>query len=130
MKRRMLIVEDDDELLSLLTIGLASPGWTIETATDAMAGFEKARDIKPFVIVTDYQMPHFGKGSDMLRALRREPVLAKTPVIFLTSMDLPRVQSQIAADDERVRLMSKPPSFKLLRDCIQELTGVNGAIAP
>ncbi len=128
MKRRLLIVEDDPVLLPLLALGLAAPAWTVETAADALAGFEKARDLRPFVIVTDYHMPTYGKGSDLLRAIRREPVLAKTPVIFLTSAELQKIQVQLPATETQVRLMNKPPNFKLLRQTIQELTGVDGSV--
>lgn len=128
MKRRLLVVEDDLELLSLLEMGLAAPGWTVETATDAMSGFEKARDLRPFLIITDYRMPNFGKGSDMLRALRMEPVLAKTPVIFLTSVDLQRVQATVPEGETRVRLLNKPPNFQVLKATIRDLTGVDGSV--
>lgn len=112
-------------MVELVTLGLKSEHWTIDSASDAMTGFEKARDIRPFLIVSDFQMPDFGKGSDLVRAVRKEPALAKTPIIILTSMDLGRVKSSLPKDVERVRMLNKPPDFDIMYSFIAELTGLD-----
>jgi two-component system cell cycle response regulator DivK len=123
MKRRILIVDDDPIMVAFLREGLGSDDWDLDSAYDAMTGFEKARDLRPTVVITDFQMPDFGKGSDLIRALRREPVLAQTPVIIVTSMSLGHVKAQLPKDETRVRFLEKPPDFAVLRRYIKELTG-------
>jgi two-component system cell cycle response regulator DivK len=125
MNRRILIVDDDPVMIAFLRHGLAADGWDLESAMDAMTGFEKARDKRPTLVITDFQMPDFGKGSDLIRALRREPVLAETPVIVVTSMPLAHVRAQLPKDETRVRFMEKPPDYAILRAFIKELTGAD-----
>ena len=126
-KRRLLIADDDPSTLAALEISMTSDAWEIETAADALQALIKARDIKPFCILTDVQMPAYGKGTDMLRALRMEKAIADTPVILLTGMELDRVKKLVASDDPRVRIMSKPPNFPQLFAVIKELTGVEAS---
>jgi two-component system cell cycle response regulator DivK len=123
MKRRILIVDDDPVMVEYLRLALASNDWELQSAHDAMTGFEKARDSRPTVVITDFQMPDFGKGSDLIRALRREPVLAHTPVIIVTSMGLAHVKAQVPKEETRVRYIEKPQDFAVLRGLIEELTG-------
>jgi CheY-like chemotaxis protein len=128
-KRRLLLADDDPNILLLLEGALASPAWEIVTASDALEALMKARDLRPFMIITDVQMPAFGKGTDMLRALRLEKATSVTPVIVLTGMDLDRVRALLPPNDPHVRLFAKPPDFNRLLPTIQEMTGVDGRAA-
>ena len=125
MKRRLLIVDDDTNTLDILSANLASPDWEIETALDAMSAFLKARETRPFLIITDIRMPTFGKGTDMVRALRKEKVLAKTPVIVLTGIDPEQARSLMPREDPNVRLLLKPPDFDALTALIREMGGLD-----
>ena len=124
-KRILLLVDDDSSILSMLEGALESPAWQIETASDALAALMKARDLRPFLIVTDVQMPMYGKGTDMLRALRLEKATATTPVIVLTGMDLKKVAPMLPENDTRIKLFNKPPDFDLLIAAIHEMSGVD-----
>ncbi len=125
--RRLLIVDDDPLIVRYLSEALASPAWEVVAASDAMNAFMLARDLRPFMILTDVQMPSYGSGPDMVKALRREKVLANTPVLVITGMQPERAQKLLAPDDARVRLMSKPPDIDAIFRVIKELTGVDGA---
>ncbi|MDX6769315.1 MAG: response regulator [Elusimicrobiota bacterium] len=125
MTRRLLMVDDDPSILMALEAGLGGGPWTIETASDAMSAFIKARDLRPFLIITDVQMPSFGKGTDMVRALRKEKATATTPVIVMTGMDLARARALLPADDPHTRLIGKPPDFPKIEALIRELAGVD-----
>ncbi|OGR94077.1 MAG: hypothetical protein A2V88_14485, partial [Elusimicrobia bacterium RBG_16_66_12] len=105
---------------------LASPAWEISTASDALQALMKARELRPFCIVSDVQMPAFGKGTDMIRALRQEKAISATPVIVLTGMEFERAKRLLPPNDSKVRLLNKPPDFGLILTFIQELTGVDG----
>lgn len=125
-KRRLLLVDDDPMILSLVGEALASPAWEISTASDALQALMKARELRPFCIVSDVQMPLYGKGTDMLRALRQEKAIADTPVIVLTGMDIERARRLLPPSDTKVRLLNKPPNFNQILAFIKELTGVDG----
>ena len=123
-KRRLLIADDEPMILDIMKDSLAGSAWEIETAANALDALMKARDLRPFFIITDIQMPAYGKGSDMIRALRLEKAIAATPIIALTGMDPERARKLLPADDTRVRLLSKPPDFPRILAIIKEMTGV------
>lgn len=119
------MVDDDPMILEALQAGLGEGPWTVETASDAMSAFVKARDLRPFLIITDVQMPAFGKGTDMVRALRKDKATAATPVIVMTGMDLARARALLPPDDPHTRLIGKPPNFETIEVLIKEMTGVD-----
>ncbi|MBI4061067.1 MAG: response regulator [Elusimicrobia bacterium] len=129
-KRRLLLVDDEPMILGVLEGLLAGPAWEIETASNALDALAKARDLRPFFIITDIQMPSYGKGTDMIRALRMEKAIAATPIIVLTGMDPERAQKLMPPDDARARLLTKPPDFARILAIIKEMTGVEKDSAP
>ena len=130
MTKRILVVDDDDDIRQLLQTMLKSPAWEVATANDAIEALIKARDIRPFLIITDVQMPQFGLGTDMVHAIRMDKALKDTPVLVLTSMELSRVKGQLPQNDPKVRMMNKPPEQDDIFAKIKELTGVDGKAAP
>ena len=128
--KRLLVVDDDDEIRDLVQRILTSPHWQVATANDAIEALIKARDIRPFLIVTDVQMPQFGLGTDMVHAIRMDKALKDTPVIVLTSMELGRVKTQLPQGDPKVRMLNKPPAPESLFAMIKELTGIDGKSPP
>ena len=128
--RKLLVVDDDPMILAAMQAGLGDGPWSIETATDAMSAFIKARDLRPFLIISDVQMPSFGKGTDMVRALRKEKATATTPVIVMTGMDLVRAKALLLPDDPYTRLIGKPPNFEKIEALIRELAGVDPKANP
>lgn len=125
MTRRLLIVDDDPMILAAMEAGLGGGPWTIETACDAMSAFIKARDLHPFLIITDVQMPTFGTGTDMVRALRKERASAATPVIVMTGIDLARAKAMLPGEDPYTRFIGKPPDFPKIEALIREMSGVD-----
>jgi two-component system response regulator PrrA len=123
--RRLLVVDDDPMILAAMEAGLGHGPWAFDTASDAMSAFVKARDTRPFLIITDVQMPTFGKGTDMVRALRKEKATSQTPVIVMTGMDLARARALLPQDDPLTRLIGKPPDFVKIEALIRELAGVD-----
>ena len=124
-KRRLLIADDEPMILGIMESALAGPAWEITTAQNALDALMKARDLRPFLIITDVQMPSFGKGTDMVRALRKEKATATTPVIVMTGMDLQRAQALLPQNDPYTRLIGKPPDFDKIEALIRELAGVD-----
>lgn len=123
-KRRLLVVDDEPMVLDIMSSALASPAWEIETASNALDALMKARDSRPFFIITDIQMPAYGKGTDMIRALRLERAIADTPILVLTGIDQERAKKLLPPGDALVRLHGKPPDFPRILSAIKEMTGV------
>jgi len=79
----ILLVDDDPALVTLYGRTFAHVGHTVHTASDGEEGFEKARALRPDVIVSDIAMPK-KNGWDLLAAVRNDPRLAETPFLLLS----------------------------------------------
>src|SRR5436190_22691592 len=86
MAARILVVDDDESLRELLRMHLASAGYEVSTAADAIAaGYIVLRN-PPDLILSDVNMPHMD-GFEFVAALKADKSLPEIPVIFLTSME-------------------------------------------
>lgn len=118
----VLVVDDDPNVLSLVSTRLDIAGYRVTTATDAWQEVIQAHGLKVGLVITDIQMPGSGTGVDAYKRLRQ--VSPNLPVIFMTGMPPAEAQALIPADP-LVRLLSKPLDFSLMRQAIKELTGVD-----
>ena len=82
MKSRVLLIEDEPGLIITLTDRLTSEGYTVETALDGEAGYERARTEGFDLIILDVMLPR-KNGFDVCRDLRQHNV--QTPIIMLTA---------------------------------------------
>lgn len=80
----VLVVEDDDELRSVLGRGLREEGFGVETVATGAAALERVAEVDPDVLVVDIGLPD-ADGRDVCQALRARGV--QTPVLFLTARD-------------------------------------------
>lgn len=78
---RVLLVDDDAELLSLLEEYLRGEGFQVGRATDGEMGLKLAREWAPDLIVLDVMLPRLG-GFDVLRRVREQSAV---PVLMLTA---------------------------------------------
>lgn len=67
---RILVVDDDECVRSVLADILASEGYDVETASDGIQAVSRAQAVRPDVVITDIFMPHMD-GLETIRALRR-----------------------------------------------------------
>lgn len=91
---KVLIIDDDQQLLMLLARMLGSRGFEIVTASDAIAAVSTAVAERPGLILLDMGLPA-GNGVIVLQRLRALPTTAYTPVVLLTGglVDFDREQS-------------------------------------
>jgi two-component system response regulator MprA len=80
----VLVVEDDEELRSLLGRGLREEGFEVEAVATGAAALARVTDGGPDVLVVDIGLPD-ADGRDVCQALRARGV--QTPVLFLTARD-------------------------------------------
>jgi DNA-binding response OmpR family regulator len=79
---RILVIEDDPNILKLLPSDLELEGYTVITAKDGMEGLDRARTVKPDLIILDIMLPKMN-GYDICRTLRKDG--SDTPIIMLTA---------------------------------------------
>ena len=82
--RRILVVDDEDNLRTMLVAALRHSGYEVDEAGDGAAGLKAARELRPDLILLDVMMPRLD-GFAMCRRLREAG--DRTPVIFLTARD-------------------------------------------
>jgi DNA-binding response OmpR family regulator len=83
--KAILIVEDEIDVIDLLTLSLRKAGgFTIFTATDGVAGLEKARSEKPAFLILDLMLPKVS-GLEICRILKSDPGTRHIPIMMLTA---------------------------------------------
>lgn len=80
---RILVIDDERDLLWALQRHLGEEGYEVHTAEDGIQGLQLARAHHPHLIILDVAMPRMD-GIQVCHELRRDPTLAATPVLFLT----------------------------------------------
>ncbi|PZM64485.1 response regulator transcription factor [Paenibacillus dendritiformis] len=106
---KILLVDDEPNILQFLELGLANEGFEIQTATDGMAAVAMASEFQPHVVILDVMMPGMD-GFEVCRMIKKSENAA---VIMLTAKDEvdDRVKGlTLGADD----YMMKPFSFEEL----------------
>src|SRR5215475_8550832 len=85
MRKKILVVEDDSELVELLSYQLKTAGFAIGTAVDGIEALKKARTVTPDLILLDLMLPELD-GFAVCEILRRDAATASIPIIILTAM--------------------------------------------
>ena len=83
MPKKILIIENDEEMRELMRATLADNGYQVTTATDGVHGYDTALFLKPDLIVTNIQMPG-ADGIHVVRRVRDTTSLEKTPILVIT----------------------------------------------
>jgi len=85
MSRRILIVEDDDDLVNLATHWLERAGYAVEHAGDGQAALALLKNQPlPAVVLLDVMLPKID-GFEILRLIRSNPHTKALPVVMVTS---------------------------------------------
>ena len=85
-KARILVVDDEPNIVELLSASLRFAGFEVRTAADGQEALEVVRAFSPDLLVLDVMMPVMD-GLEVLRSLRAGG--SRTPVVFLTARDAP-----------------------------------------
>src|SRR5205814_4201334 len=82
--KTILIVEDERDVVDLLTLSLRKAGFTISTATDGAAGLQKARSEKPAFVILDLMLPKM-PGLKICKIRKADPATRQIPIMMLTA---------------------------------------------
>ena len=115
---RLLIVEDEPDLLASMAQALREEGYAVDTAADGEDGLFKAESVDYDAIILDIMLPEMD-GWTVLKKLRASK---KTPVLMLTARDQSRDRVKgldTGADDYVVKPFDLPELFARLRALIR-----------
>ncbi|MGN6553160.1 MAG: response regulator [Verrucomicrobiota bacterium] len=123
MRKKILLVNDNTELLELLRFNLKSAGFRIGTAVNGVEALKKARTLSPDLILLDLMMPELD-GFAVCEILRRDKLTASIPVVMLTALssELGRLNGIECGATE---YMTKPFSPRSVVARVKELLSVS-----
>ena len=84
MSAKILIIEDETDLVKALAMRLKAEGYQVAFVTDGNSALERARAEKPDLILLDICLPG-PNGFEVFQQLREDPAMEHIPVIFLTA---------------------------------------------
>lgn len=88
MKPRVLIVDDEPDVLELVDFKLSSQGYDVVKAASGLEALHKARSESPNVIVLDLMLPDLD-GFSVCEILRAQPSTRDVPVVVFSALDRP-----------------------------------------
>lgn len=83
-KEKILVIEDEEDILALIHFNLVKEGFRVECATTGEEGYKKAKDMVPDLILLDLMLPGM-EGLDVCKHLRQAPETKDSPIIMLTA---------------------------------------------
>jgi two-component system, cell cycle response regulator DivK len=122
MTKRILVVEDQEDLRGVLRDLLTGSGYAVAEAADGQAGVEMTRSERPDLVLMDIQLPVMD-GYEATRQIKTDPNLKATPVIAVSSYAM-------KGDEEKARAagcdhyVTKPYSpvqlLRIIRDLLDQ----------
>src|SRR5947199_357360 len=80
----VVVIEDDDDIRSLVAFRLERVGAAVHQASDGESGLAAVAELRPDVVLLDWMMPGMD-GLEVCRRLRADPATASLPVVLLTA---------------------------------------------
>ncbi|TYB89713.1 response regulator transcription factor [Oceaniovalibus sp. ACAM 378] len=123
MVRRILLIEDEPNIIEAVRYILTREGWAVDTHSDGATALSQVARRRPDVIILDAMLPN-RSGFDILRDLRADAATAEIPVLMLTARGQQKdrdLAERLGAD----RFMTKPFSNAEVLACVQALAGAD-----
>ena len=108
-RARVLVVDDEADLVRILQFGLQSVGYHVETASDGQEALKKAREMRPDIILLDLMLPKLD-GYKVCRLLKFDERYKSIPIIILSARTQEGDQT-LAMEMGANRFITKPYEF-------------------
>jgi len=119
MGKRVLLIEDEPNIIEAISFILSRDGWTVHTHEDGTSAMDKVLALPPDMIILDVMLPG-RSGFDILRDLRDNDVTRQTPVMMLTARGQDK-DRELAMRLGASLFMTKPFSNSEVRDHVRNL---------
>lgn len=121
MPGRVLLIEDEPNIIEAIRFILSRDGWRVDTHSDGETALDAVRHRRPDLVILDVMLPK-RSGYDILNDLRADDELGRVPVLMLTA----RGQKKDRDLAERLgvsKFMTKPFSNMEILAAVRELAG-------
>lgn len=128
--KKILVIDDDKTMVTLMTALLRKGGYQVVSAFDANSGFMVAQRERPDLILLDLQMPA-GGGETTWKRLQMSSNTSGIPVVYVTATSTPGFAAEIEAQGAAgfIRKPFEPESFlERVEDFFKRATGQMDAI--
>jgi len=102
----ILIADDEAHILHIVSLKLRNAGYEVSTAEDGEQALAMVRELRPDLLITDFQMPYLS-GLELCVELRRDPETADLPAMLLTARGSALSGPELARTNIR-DVMNKP----------------------
>ncbi len=119
MGRRVVLVEDEPNIIEAISFILSREGWDVRTHSNGDTALEALRRNEPDLVILDVMLPG-RSGFDILKDIRADSALGKTPVLMLTARGQTK-DRELAEDLGVSRFMTKPFSNSEMLSAVEEL---------
>lgn len=119
MAYRILLIDDEADILEFVKYNLEKDSYEVFTASNGAEGLEVALKVKPHLILLDMMMPVLD-GIETCKAIRQSPTLKNVMVVFLSAVGTEETMVQgygVGADD----YINKPIKMNVLRGRVQAI---------
>ena len=82
--KRILIIEDDKDIVELVRYNLEKEGFRVSSADNGAAGLSQLRESPPDLVILDLMLPRL-PGLEICKEVRRDPKLPRLPILMLTA---------------------------------------------
>jgi signal transduction histidine kinase/CheY-like chemotaxis protein len=120
-KGHILVVDDDEDVRSLLEQELVAAGYRVRTAAGGAKALELLRRERPSALLLDLMMPP-PDGFEVLYRLRQDPELRELPVIIVTAKELTPSDETILARSALRVIRKGPDSAQLIEEVLRAIT--------
>jgi DNA-binding response OmpR family regulator len=127
--KRVLIIEDDKDIVELVRYNLANEGFQVNAAFDGSSGLNSLKKSPPDLLLLDLMLPKLS-GLDICREVRRDDSLNRLPILMLTARgeEADRVVGlEMGADDYVTKPFS--PRELLARESAASTRGATRGLA-
>ncbi|MCF2904280.1 response regulator [Octadecabacter sp. CECT 8868] len=121
MGQRVLLIEDEPNIIEAVSYILSRDGWTVHTHSDGETAIEKVMQGVPDLIILDVMLPG-RSGYDILRDLRAAAETKDTPVMMLTARGQAK-DRELAIGLGATQFMTKPFSNAEVLESVRALAG-------
>lgn len=117
MKKKILVIDDEPNLVELLQLRLESHDFEVRTASNGVEGFAIIKEFLPDLIILDVEMPVMD-GYTFLKEIKWEESMKKASILILTA----KVKTKELFENEGVvEFMTKPFDSKALVAKVQDM---------
>jgi two-component system phosphate regulon response regulator PhoB len=123
--KRILVAEDEPDVLSLISSNLVSAGFNVIKAENGSVALNQAKETLPSLIVLDLMLPELS-GLEVCKLLKKEPATSQIPIIMLTAKaeEVDRIVGlELGADDYLTKPFSPRELVLRVKSVIRRAAG-------